>query len=336
VEADFRYETELHATRSIFELFLYESMLPLGDRTIRFFSALLEKTIQKKSYDFLSEILQLIVEEIPRRAQAQLRTVVTKALALCGEREHFDEIIHRLRARDPRSPEYKRLIYLVDLMGDAGAALLFDRLEHESNQAKRLFVVGLFSELGEEKLPFLTHKLKSDEWYVVRNVVFILGKIRSDMAVDDLRGTLDHSDVRVRREAMRALSAIGGERPKNILIGLLESPEPLTRRLAAEWLGTMADKSVLPRFVELISDRAGELMKDPDYAMGVVRAIGMLGGAEEIRILKRFMPRGAVFRGSKIVELIDACKESIARLEGESTSTLQELAQASKRSHGHR
>ncbi|NIQ93499.1 MAG: HEAT repeat domain-containing protein, partial [Desulfuromonadales bacterium] len=40
-------------------------------------------------------------------------------------------------------------------------------------------------------------------WYVVRNVVYILGEMRNAEVLPHLTKLLKHDDVRVRRETMR-------------------------------------------------------------------------------------------------------------------------------------
>ena len=316
VEKEFRTSTPLHAVRTLLEVFMHPALLPIADSTIQSIENLLLENLEEGEYDFVAEMLDFIIEEMPLDAQSPLRLLTRSVLEKAGTEECFNAIVALLRGRESRSPEFKSLLYLVNLLGDEAAELLFKRLEKEQNSSMRLFIVALFAELGDEKVPFLLKKIRNRQWYVVRNVTLILGKIGSRAALDALSGTLHHKDFRVRQEALRAVASIKGSRSEQMLLNRLSDSDPAIRRLAAEWLGSMGAKRALPQFVELIAHQGASLLREPEYAIGVVHAIGMLGGPSELEALKKFTPRRWLFKGQKTKSLLNACEEAIARLEG--------------------
>lgn len=316
LEHDFHKTTPLHAARTLVEVFNHPVLAPVNQKTIDLVGTLLAESLESREYDFIAEVLQEIVEEMSVDVQASLRPCAQSIIEACGQGDHPDALIGELRRHESKSSEFKRLIFVLELMGGTAAELLFNRLEEEQNYSKRLFLVALFAELGDPQVPFLANKLHSRHWFIVRNVAFILGKIGSPAALDGLARAIHHKDLRVRSEVLRAIAAIKGERAEQMLIHRLSDPEAEVRRAAAEWLGVMGAKRALPEFVRLISGRSAPVMKDLDYAPGVVRAIGMLGGPGELALLKAFMPKRRAFRGQKMKTLMDTCEESIARLEG--------------------
>src|SRR5207244_13304829 len=50
--------------------------------------------------------------------------------------------------------------------------------------------------------------LDDPHWYVIRNVVFVLGQIGGSAVVDMLRKAAQHSDPRVKRAVVQALGSV--------------------------------------------------------------------------------------------------------------------------------
>ena len=67
----------------------------------------------------------------------------------------------------------------------------------------------------------LAPSLQSPHWYVVRNVVFVLGQIDSPGVVDLLRTAALHSDVRVKRAVVQALGGVSRPERTPVLMSLL-------------------------------------------------------------------------------------------------------------------
>jgi HEAT repeat protein len=68
--------------------------------------------------------------------------------------------------------------------------------------------------------------LSDGRWYVVRNVVHILGWIGGNGIADRLRTTAEHPEPRVRREVVAALSQSDHDAARPILMRMLKSAEP--------------------------------------------------------------------------------------------------------------
>lgn len=66
-------------------------------------------------------------------------------------------------------------------------------------------VINALISLGKKDIQSLAKGLQDSRWYVVRNIIYILGKIGDKAAVDYLLKTVNHSDMRVRKEGIKAL-----------------------------------------------------------------------------------------------------------------------------------
>ncbi len=108
-------------------------------------------------------------------------------------------------------------------------------------------------------LDFLTvvQGLDSPEWYVVRNIIYVLRSVGDTRAVDYLLKKIDHPDERVRLEIIRALGEMGGPRALPVLAAYLSDNTPIQLRLAAvRALGGLGSEEARNLLMAKISEKS--------------------------------------------------------------------------------
>jgi hypothetical protein len=100
-------------------------------------------------------------------------------------------------------------------------------------------VINALISLGKKDIPSIAKGLHDSRWYVVRNIIYILGKIGDKAAVDYLLKTVNHSDIRVRKEGIKALGELGVPGVFPVLRGCFNDPEVRIRTAAARALGNI-------------------------------------------------------------------------------------------------
>ncbi len=100
-------------------------------------------------------------------------------------------------------------------------------------------VINALISLGRKDIQSLAKGLYDSRWYVVRNIIYILGKIGDKVAVDYLLKTVNHSDIRVRKEGIKALGELGAPGVFPALRECFNDPEVQIRTAAARALGNI-------------------------------------------------------------------------------------------------
>ncbi len=125
---------------------------------------------------------------------------------------------------------------------------------------------------GKLLLPFLS----GEPWYVVRNVVMILGKVADPDTAQALGGSLGHNDPRVRREAVNALLAIKGKKAEEFIAGALADADKSVRVLSARVLAELSPEKAYERLMHLASEKGfGE--RESGEKKEIYEIIGRLG-----------------------------------------------------------
>ena len=140
--------------------------------------------------------------------------------------------------------------------GDAAPALLDAMAEAEDRSLRgRLF--ALVSDLGAGVAGHAVRRLDDDRWFVVRNMLSLLGEISSpEEAGFDPRRFVDHSHPAVREEAYRLLFR-GGAEPGLVAEGLRDSA-PRVVRAALAAAGPDPREPVLEHVLDLLDDPVDE------------------------------------------------------------------------------
>jgi HEAT repeat protein len=112
-------------------------------------------------------------------------------------------------------------IQFAKTLGDTGVDLLISTLAESQQRRNRRILAETIAELCKEAPERLAPWLADRRWYVVRNMVHILGWIGGDSIVGLLRSTLSHPEPRVRQEAVAAIGQVDPALARPILLKAL-------------------------------------------------------------------------------------------------------------------
>lgn len=125
----------------------------------------------------------------------------------------------------------------LSLLGWESLNSLIWMLGELSHYPARKMVCDLLAFRGAEKLDILGGAVFDSRWFVVRNVVWVLGEMKSERAISYLQKAAKHTDNRVRAEVVKAAAKIGGEPGAGVLQALLQDPVERVRAMALNELG---------------------------------------------------------------------------------------------------
>ena len=208
-------------------------------------------------------------EERRQNAMQALNQLATDAMT--------DYLVAFLTDEQTEQQNCTTLTQILAFMGSKITSRLMEILANESSAAKRKLLHEVLVRSGPAALPVINEFLSDDRWFVVRNAVAILGDIRSQESLAELTLLLQHDEIRVRREAIRALTRIGGKRAIKILLRTASSADKELKRQAILSLGAMRATAAAPTLMALLkqkdwSQRGIDLKKDTIHALGEIRA----------------------------------------------------------------
>lgn len=157
-------------------------------------------------------------------------------------------------------------------------------------------------QLSKDNIEPLIKGLEDDNWYVVRNIVYVLGKIGSPEALKYLRRIKNHIEAKVRKEIVHAVSEIQSEDAKDLLSYYLDDKDSSVRLTALQNIAIHGYKKAVTSLLHIITGESFDL-KDASEKQEIFETLGILNSAQSLPYLKdMLMKRAGFFSKSKIEE----------------------------------
>lgn len=197
------------------------------------------------------------------------------------------------------------------------------------NPKARRTVCDAVCEIGKNQIDQIIPFLADRRWYLVRNVVYILGRIGKEPAIPSVQKALGHREMRVRREAVQALGFIGGSKAFHLLVKSLQDPDVRIRCTAALNLGKVGRKDSLPYLLEVIQGKEFT-GKEAGEKKAFFNAVGLAGSNDPIPLLRKLLMKKAWFRRKKVDELRQGAASALALIATREAKAVLEQGQGSR------
>lgn len=251
---------------------------------------------------------------------------LTEALSRAGNDRIFAQLAGRLlEGTDKSSLEAAEIL---KRGGGRAANYLIERLAEEENRSHRARLVMLLKEMGKgSSAPFVS-RLRDPRWFLVRNVVGILGDIGDEAALPELKTVLSHGDPRVRREVVRTLVRLGTPECEDLIITTLADEDRGVQITAAGALATMKGRRAFG-VLSAIARRAAPFEEAAtDLRQEAIQGLARLGKAGAVEVLSGILERrgGLLGRGEPMELRLEAVKALGEIGSSEAVKALKDLA----------
>ncbi len=201
------------------------------------------------------------------------------------------------------------------VLREDGVMAMINVLGDEEDMSLRKFINDVLVELARGYDHLLIMRLQDDRWYLVRNLISILGRIRSSAALPSLRQSLYHPNPKVRAETVRALGFIGGYEAGTILLEGLSSPDPQTRILCIRWLGRLEERRALGPLCQMLETLKDNRAEDLEVKKEIIIALGKAGNLDTFPVLEKYMRMSKFGYREQWDEINRAAEQSLHQLE---------------------
>ena len=180
---------------------------------------------------------------------------------------------------------------LLGLLGQPAARHLVFCLGHEEDRSKRGKLLEALRAIGSKAVLPLREALAAPEWFLVRNVISLLGDIGDASAFADATLTLSHKEVRVRQAAAKALSQMDKTRSVPLLLAALPAADPNFLLELVSILGEIRDSRAVAPLVELLKDGKATGPGVERLHHLVLESLGAIGTPEVVPVLLNFFKK---------------------------------------------
>ncbi len=205
---------------------------------------------------------------------------------------------------------------------------LLQALAEEEDLLVRKAIVEIVTRIGRIAVPTIVENLADSRWYMVRNMIAVLGSLGMPDLAPHVSAALSHHDLRVKKEAIKALARIPHPIAVTALCDLTFFPEETVALTAT---AALASKKETEAVIALYRRAAAKRILYPNYrlaheAIDSLRAIGTddaVAALEEI-IALRTLWGTEKFRAMKFHAL-----RNISKIRGERSEQVLERVRRS-------
>lgn len=213
--------------------------------------------------------------------------------------------------------------YILRALGKEVVVPLLNALMVEKSRGGRRRLVEVLVSTGDAAIPWAVRLLEDQRWYVVRNMITILGGVGSPEAVKALLRVAGDADARLRKEVARALGRASGAAVEAQLIRYLDDPDPSVRLMAASVAGTQRSPTMLQALCRSYR-RIGLRSAHWNLKGILLQAIGRTGLPEGADLLARVVRRRPLLWPKRWHAIQRAAILALGHLGGDRAQTLLE------------
>jgi hypothetical protein len=315
-------ETE---TQQLTDAIRVEEERPLLNEVLEIVAAILtseeEPTSFLESASAFQKFIELALEEgdlaRANHLLSRLRTIAAKKAETHSELRGLAEQVIREIGRPSFLGQFAPILnahpdldpglltnFLVQI-GPTSAGAVCDLLGQVNHMKHRRALCEALAISCKDDVDVLISRLGDSRWYVIRNVVYVLGRIAHQGVERALDRALHHEDVRVRKEAVRALGNIESPTSRAFLVSAFRDLDASVRIQAALTLAQKRDDRAAQSIWGAI--QAPEFVRrDQNERRVFFEAVGKSGSDPFVPRLHEMLTRGGLFRGANEEERMNA------------------------------
>lgn len=306
MKRELRWEEEIDIVNELegmlFDILRIETDPARFSEVIQIIDSILEELIFKADFVHARKILEFFWEmlESERPLSPELVTLVKEALIQAGNSERIASlgpVLERLSSED-----LDQFLPFMVLFKKEVIPSVIGLLALVKTLKTRRILCDILVELGQMDVKLIISRMEDGNWFVLRNLIYVLGKIGDEQILDVFPRFIHHKEVKIRKEVLHVLDAMANPKTEKLLMGFISDPDLSNRVYAIKSLVKKQVEAGLPLLLELIGGKSFEL-KALYEKKEIFNAIAMLGRDAVVpEIEKHIHVRWSLFKNNQADE----------------------------------
>jgi len=274
------------ATSLFFELLLEEKDITAFAEIVKNLNRIIDMKIKAGDIVGISNILRMLKKVSIASTSHEQAEIIGDVFKEAGSLETLRKIF-----KHPTMEDLHGYLILLDTSSINNMLELLGEIEDRKH---RRLLCDVLAEVGKESIDAFSEFLKDPRWFVVRNIVMILGMMKNPSAIKHIEKALSHPDVRVRKECIKALENIGTPEVKRLFLSSLSDIDQGLRISALKALKSFGDKEI---FGILKENATKEKLKKKPFSekRELLETLAVLGGEDAFPLVAELFKKKSIF-----------------------------------------
>ena len=254
-------------------------------------------------------------------------TVIADGIAAIFSERTLQELVRMLDTSEVFTPE--ELLEILHIFGKPSLGRMCQMLGLVEKMKVRKVILQALIEIGKDTPEAFYPFLSDPKWYVVRNMVFILTRIGTGAALDQVVGAISHKEIAVRREVLTYLEKMPDPKAKTYLLKFLRDDSSAIRIKALQILASSRCSFALKPIIAIsASDQFAE--KEMVEKKAVYEAMGELGSDQMIPLFREMLMKKFWFNKAREKESVLCAVAGLMKIRSVAAVSLLQEAHGAK------
>src|SRR4030042_5006147 len=278
-----------------FELLKYEKDMEAFPEIMHNIGKILDIRIQKKDIHGALEILEGLKNISTVYDTSEQSEIINTVVSKAGNLEN-------LRILFRASPDTAEIRQYLLYLGKHLIPNMIQMLGELEDRKQRRLLCEILAEMGKQDIDVFSVTMNDNQWYLVRNIVMIFGMTKDPAALKYLEQGLRHPELRVRREAVKAIVGIQSEETKKLFLMALKDDDLTVRITALKALKRFKDPALFQVLKEKVS-REELKKKSFEEKKEIIETIAVLGGENAFPLVSNLLKKKGWIEKAEITEI---------------------------------
>ncbi len=278
-----------------FELLSYEKDVEAFSGIVPNIGKILDIRIQKKDIHGALEILEGLKNISTVYDTSEQSEIINTVVSKAGNLEN-------LRILFRASPDTAEIRQYLLYLGKHLIPNMIQMLGELEDRKQRRLLCEILAEMGKQDIDVFSVTMNDNQWYLVRNIVMILGMTKDPAALKYLEQGLRHPELKVRREAVKAIVGIQSEETKKLFLMALKDDDLTVRITALKALKRFKDPALFQVLKEKVS-REELKKKSFEEKKEIIETLAVLGGDNAFPLVSDLFKKKGLIEKAEITEI---------------------------------
>lgn len=287
------------------------------------FSRFLLSGPPERKVEYASRAIGIFVRHIehPPGGSAEIADLARLGIKELSSGELIAHYISLLKRRGSR----KEIETVLVALEDRSVGPLLQTLAEEEDLLMRKTILEIVTRIGRPAVPAILENLGDPRWYMVRNMITVLGKLGMPDLAPHVAATLSHPDLRVKKEAIKALSRTPHPSALSALCEFCFFPEETVALTATAALALKREPDAV---VALYRRATAKRLLYPNYRLAneAIDSLRAIGTDEALTALEEILALGAVWPTENFRSMKTHALRCISRMKGDRSRGILEKA----------
>ncbi len=279
----------------------------LAGRIVGKSKALISKNLLHDLYPVISVLSRHLTGDLPE----DIKEIARKSIDSILTEELINYLVKRFVTIDEKGG--KEMEGTILACGDRVIGPLLDVLSESEETVVRRRLFNILVRFGERIRTEVEKRLNSEKWFVVRQMVALLGVVGDERSVTALGRIWDHPNVKVKREVLKTLARIPSPGSTRILINALDDKDKSVKIQAMISLGLLKDPASVDALGRIVN-RWTPFSNNLDERREAIKALGIIGDSSATPYLERLLTKRVWFGKRAFEELRILAVNALGRI----------------------